>query len=392
LTRIEKTLMIPGPTEVAPDILRGMSAQVPAHYMDEWLQLYGDTLRMLRELLYTKNDAFIMTGSGSVALEGAMCSLVEPGDKVIADEIFADYARLYGGKVVDVTPTPGEAIDPALIQKKMHEEKDIKIVATLHNVTWTAVTHPIDQIGEIVDKEGAIFVIDAISSIGGIEIRTDDWHVDVVGSGSQKALAVPPGIAPVTVGKKAWEKIENRKEPIGSVYMNFLRYKKPPIDPEWKWHPTPMTPATTLIRALYESLKKIHNEGLEKVFKRHEVAARAMRAGAKAAGLKLLVKDEKYASNTVTAIVWPPGYDYAKFWRTLYDRYNLMVGNPPEQSLHAIEGKRYFRVGHMGNTASPDYLLPTLSKIEAALKHVGYRVKSGAMVQAAQEVFLSQGY
>ena len=134
-----KTLMIPGPTEVAPDILRGMSAPVPAHYMDEWLQLYGDTLRLLRELLYTKNDAFIMTGSGSVALEGAMCSLVESGDKVIADEIFADYARLYGAKVVDVTPTPGEAIDPALIQKKMHEEKDVKIVAILHNVTWTAV-------------------------------------------------------------------------------------------------------------------------------------------------------------------------------------------------------------------------------------------------------------
>jgi len=392
LAKEYKTLMIPGPTEVAPDILRGMSAPVPAHYMDEWLQLYGDTLRLLRELLYTKSDAFIMTGSGSVALEGAMCSLVEPGDRVIADEIFADYARLYGAKVVDVTPIPGEAIDPALIQKKMREEKDVKIVAILHNVTSTAVTHPIDQIGEIVDKEGAVFVIDAISSIGGVEIRTDDWHVDVVGSGSQKALGVPPGIAPVTVGKKAWDKIENRKQPIRGVYMNFLRYKKPPIDPEWKWHPTPATPATTLIRALYESLRKIHNEGLEKVFKRHEVAARAMRAGVKAAHLKLLVRNEKYASNTVTAIVWPQGYDYAKFWRTLYDRYNVMVGNPPEQSPHASEDKRYFRVGHMGNTASPNYLLPTLSKIEAALKHVGYSVRSGAMLEAAQEIFLSQAY
>jgi aspartate aminotransferase-like enzyme len=106
-----------------------------------------------------------------------------------------------------------------------------------------------------------------------------------MGSGSQKALAVPPGIAPVTVGKKAWEKIENRKEPIRGAYMNLLRYKKPPIDPEWKWHPTPATPATTLIRALCESLKKIHQEGLEKVFKRHESAARAMRAGVEAAGL-----------------------------------------------------------------------------------------------------------
>jgi len=178
--------MIPGPTEVAPDILRGMSAQVPAHYMDQRLKLYGDTLRMLRELLYTKGDTFIMTGSSSISLQGAMCTLFEPGDKVIADEIFADYARLYGGKVVDVTPTPGEAIDPALVQNKLREEKDVKIVAILHNVTWTAVTHPIEEIGEIVNKEGAVFVIDAVSSIGGIEIRMDDWHVDVVGSGSNR--------------------------------------------------------------------------------------------------------------------------------------------------------------------------------------------------------------
>jgi len=293
---------------------------------------------------------------------------------------------------VDVTPIPGEAIDPALIQKKLREERDVKIVAILHNVTWTAVTHPIDQIGEIVDKERAIFVIDAVSSIGGIEIRMDDWHVDVVGSGSQKALAVPPGIAPVAVGKKAWEKIEKRKEPVKGVYLDFVRYKKPPIDPEWRWHPTPATPATTLIRALHDSLKKIHSEGLERVFKRHEVAGKAVRAGIKAAGLKLLVKDEKYASNAVTAIVWPQGYDYTKFWRTLYDRYNLMVGNPPEQSLHAIEGNRIFRIGHMGNTASPDYLLPALGKVEAALRHVGHDVKPGAMVKAAQEVFLSEGF
>jgi aspartate aminotransferase-like enzyme len=392
LTNSEKILMIPGPTEVAPDILRGMSAQVPAHYMDQWLKLYGDTLRMLRELLYTKGDTFIMTGSSSISLEGAMCSLVEPGDKVIADEIFADYARLYGGKVVDVTPTPGEAIDPALVQKKFREEKDVKIVAILHNVTWTAVTHPIEEIGETVNKEGAVFVIDAVSSIGGIEIRMDDWHVDVVGSGSQKALAVPPGIAPVAVGKKAWEKIESRKEPVKGVYLDYRRYKKPPVDPEWKWHPTPATPATTLIRALHDSLKKIHAEGLERVFKRHEVAGKAVRAGIKAAGLKLLVKDENYASNTVTGIIWPQGYDYVRFWRTLYDRYNLMVGNPPEQALHAIEGKRIFRIGHMGNTASPEYILPALGRVESALKEVGYAVAPGAMVKAAQEVFLSEGF
>ena len=384
-----KVLMIPGPTEVAPDVLRGMSVQVPAHYMEHWIALYRDTLQMLRDLLYTKNDAFIMTGSSSISLEGAMCSLVEPGDKVVADEVFADSARLQGGNVIDVTPAPGHALVPALIQKKLQEERDVKVVAVLHNVTWTGVTHPIDEIGEIAEKEGAVFVVDAVSSIGGIEIRMDDWHIDVIGSGSQKALAVPPGIAPVAVGKKAWEKIEHRKEPIRSEYMNFLHYRKPPPDPDWKWHPTPSTPATTLIRALNESLKKIHTEGLEHVFRRHLIARNALRAGIRAAGLNLFVEDDRHASNTVTAVVWPEGYDYAKFWRTLYDKYDLMVGNPPEQSLHALGAKRIFRIGHMGNTASPDYLLPCLSRIESALGEVGFAVTPGAMVNAAQAVFFN---
>lgn len=367
-----------------------MSSPVPAHYGEDWLKLYRNTLGMFCELLQTRHDAFIMTGSGSLSLEAAMCSLVEPGDKIIADESFADCARLYGGTVIDVTPAPGEALDPALIQSKLSEEKDVKIVAILHNVTWTGVTNPIDLIGEMVEREGAIFVIDAVSSVGGTEIRTDDWHVDVVCSASEKALALPPGIAPVAVGGKAWEKIQGRKPPIRSLYLDFLRYKRPPIDPEWRWHPTPYTPATTLIRALNESLKKIIREGPDRVFKRHEVAGRAVRAGFKAAGLKPIVKDEKCASNTVTAILWPEGYDYTTFWNTLYRRFNLMIGNPPEQTTH-IDGRQYFRVAHMGNTASSEYVLSALGKIEAALKHVGYAVSSGVMVKAAQEVFLSGG-
>jgi aspartate aminotransferase-like enzyme len=280
-------------------------------------------------------------------------------------------------------------LEPALIRKKLREEGDVKIVAVLHNVTWTAVTHPIDEIGEIAEQEGAIFVVDAVSSIAGIEIRTDDWHVDVIASGSQKALGIPPGIAPVTVGKKAWEKIETRKIPITSDYMNFLNYRKPPPDPDWKWHPTPNTPATTLIRALNESLKKIHGEGLEHVFRRHRIARDALRAGVRAGGLRLFVEDGKYASSTVTAIVWPNGFDFGKFWRILYDEYDLMVGNPPEQSLHALDGKRIFRIGHMGNTASADYVLPCLGKMESALRRTGFNVAPGGMVQAAQEVFLT---
>ncbi len=381
----EKFLLIPGPTEVPPDVLAVMGRPILAHYMEEWVGLYNETISMLKEVFQTKNDVFIITGSCSAALEAAVCSIIEPGDKVIADEIFRLAVKAHGGKLIDVSVPIGNYNTPERIEAVLKREGDVKAVALLHNISWGGVTNPIDEIGEIVNKHGAIFIVDAVSSLGGIDLKPDEWHIDMPCSGPQKALSVPPGISFLSVSQKAWEVMEKRKEPIQSWYLNLLYYRRPPIDPKKTWHPTPTTCSTVLVRALWQSLKTILKEGLENVFKRHAVAAKAMREGIRAMGLELLVKDERYASDTVTAVVWPKGYDYKKFWYTLYNDYNIMIGNPPIQQ--PIPGKTIFRVGHMGSTAQPDVALMALSCIERALIRVGYKVKAGAGVAAAQEIF-----
>jgi len=383
----EKFLLIPGPTEVSPDVLAVMGAPLMAHYMDDFMKLYNETIDMLKRLLQTRSDVYILTGSGSSALEAAICSLIEPGDKVIVDDFLKEFVKTYGGEPIELSVPFGKPIDPAEVERKLEKEKDVKAIAVIHNITFSGVTNPIEEIGKIAYDHGVFFIIDAISSLGGIEIKTDEWHVDIVCSAGQKALAVPAGIAPISVSQRALEAMKNRKEPIRSLYLNLLRYEKPPIDPEKKWHPTPSTCSTVLIRALWKSLKNIMEEGIENCFRRHAIAAKAMREGLKAMGLELLVKDERYASNTVTAVEWPKGYDYPKFWRTLYDDYNIMIGNPPEHQPKGIE-KAIFRVAHMGNTATMPCVLMGLAYIEKALNKVGFKTKGGEGVAAAQRIFL----
>lgn len=388
--REEKFLLIPGPTELSPSVIRAMGHPIIAHYMDQWMAVYNETIDMLKRVLQTKNDVFVITGSGTASLEAAVCSIVEPGDKVLVDHpIFGDLVKAHGGIPIEIPVKFGDHIDPSDVERRLEQEKDVKAVAIIHNNTFSAVTNPIHEIGKVVYDFGPLFIIDAISSLGGIEIKTDEWHVDIVCSAGQKALAIPPGIAPTSVSAKAWEVMEKRKEPIHSKYLNLLEYKNPPIDRERKWHPTPFTPSTVLFRALWQSLKDLLQEGMENVYRRHAIAAEAAREGFKAMGLELLVKDERYASNTVTAVLWPHGYDHARFWRILYDEFNIMIGNPPEHQ--PMPDRKIFRMAHMGNTATPECILMGLSYIERALNMVNFNTKGGEGVAAAQRVFLHKG-
>lgn len=385
--RKEKILEIPGPTEVALNVLDVMSHPLIAHYMDDWVELYKDVIGMLRRVFKTEGSVFLITGSGSAGLEAAIASTVETGDKVVADKYFNRYVEVYGGRVIPVDAPFGEAVTADHIEEILRREGDVKVVALAHNNSGTSVTNPIDEIGKTVSEYGALFVVDAVSSLGGIDVRFDEWSIDLCCGATQKALAVPPGLAPVAVSDKAWETMEKRKEPIKSVYLNLMKYREASKPPMGKFHPTPHTPSTVLVLALLQSLKNILNEGLENVYKRHAVASKAVREGLKSLGLKLVVKDERYASNTVTAIRWPENYDYNKFWYTLYNKYNIMIGNPPIQSEVWPESRGCFRIGHMGNTASIHYILPTFSYIEFALRDVGYAVKEGELVKVAQKIF-----
>lgn len=380
-----RLLMIPGPTECLDEVLESMAKPPPAHYMDEFVTIYEEVIKILKQLFGTRSDVFLITGSGSAGLEASIISLIEPGDKVIADDYYLRFLEVVGTKVILLERGRGEAITPSMIERILKKEHDVKAVAIAHNDTAQGITNPINEIGEIVKNYGALFIVDAVSSLGGIPIKFDEWHIDICSSGAQKALSAPPGLAPIAVSERAWEVITNRKTPIPSRYLNLLSYREA-VEKHGRWHPTPFTTATSLVVALYASLKSIMSEGLDKVYERHAKAAIAVRESLKAAGLKLLVKDERYASNTVTAVIWPEGYSYEKFWHLLYDKYRVMIGNPPVQWLSWPIFRGSFRIGHMGRTARQDHIMYTISAIENALLEISYPIKTGIMTEVAEKI------
>jgi aspartate aminotransferase-like enzyme len=386
MKRKEKVLMIPGPTELSSEVLNTMSRPLPAHYMDDWVPMYRETVDLTKKVLRTKNDTFIITGSGSAGMEAACATIIEPGDKVIADvtgpDVFEPFVSAQGAHIVPLEVAPGTAIDPDSIRRLIKNEGKVKAVAIFHNVTSTGVTNPVDEIGKITAENNVLLLVDAISSAGGMPLEVDKWHIDICCAATQKAFSVPAGLALVTVNKRAWSAIKSRRVPIHSEYLNLERYKEAASEPQASWHPTPDTCNTLHVRALLQSLRDLVEEGVENAWNRHAMIAEATRQGLKSMGLELLVKNPRHASNTVTAALWPQGCNYEKFWRAMFDEYNIMLGNPP------IKGHfpGWFRIGHMGTTANIEYILPTLAYIEMALRKAGHSIEPGRGVAAAQRV------
>jgi len=353
--------------------------------MDEFASLYREVIAMLKEVFQTRNDVFLVTGSGSSAMEASILSVVEPGDKVITDKYYEEYCRIHGAQPIPIQVEMGDVIGPETIERIVRRESRVKAVALAQNDTAAGVTNVLKGIGDLLAESGTLLIVDAVSSLGGIELKVDEWGIDICSSASQKALSVPPGLAPIAVSEKAWSAIESRKTPIRSKYLNLLSYREA-YSKNGHWHPTPFTPSTVLIRALFHSLKAILTEGLEAVFQRHARVAQAFRSAFKAAGFELLVRDERFASNTVTAVLWPDQYDYGRFWNTLYSRFGIMIGNPPVQWEAWPVFRGYFRIGHMGRTANADHVFTTLSAAEMSLKAISYPIEHGVMVRAAEEI------
>lgn len=381
--RKRKVLMIPGPTEVSFSVLAAMSRPVMAHYGPEWTPIITETTDMLKKVFQTKNDVFIMPGSGTLSMETSVVSLFEHGDKVFSiisgffGKRFRDLASSHGAKVVEHQVAFGEPIEPDVVDRKLAQEKDVKAITVIHNETSSGTIAPIKQLGEIARKHDALLIVDSISSLGGLDLRTDEWNVDVNASASQKCIGVPPGLSLIAVGERAWEFMKRRKSPIPGIYMNLSKWREAA-----KKASSPVTTPSSLILGLRASLIEILEEGLEKRFSRHAVAGRAVREGVKAMGLQLFATKEKYASNTVTVIKTPPRIDDAKLREIMSEKHGIMIGG----GLGELEGKT-FRIGHMANTASRTYVMPTLSALESALADLGFKLEAGKGVTAAHKAF-----
>lgn len=372
-------LRIPGPTPVAPRIQRAMSRPMVGHRSGDFSKLLMDTLTAAKKLFQTKQDVMVVSGSGTAGLEMAVANLVSPGDAVLVlvtgvfGDRFTKIAAAYGANVKRIDMEWGTGIDPDAVRTALHEDPFIKAVFATQSETSTGVANDIQAIGAVVRESDALFIVDAVSSLGAMDLKMDEWGVDVCVTGSQKALMLPPGLAMISVSERAWEVIDSNKSP--RFYLDLRAYRK-----SLKDNTTPYTPAVSLLYGLAESLDMLEEEGYEQSFKRHLLMRDMVRASVKALGLPLFA-EEKSASPTVTAVTGE-GFDPEAVRKIMSKEFGIVLAGGQQH----LKGK-IFRIGHMGYM-TPLEMLTTIAALEVALKRIGWEFQLGSGVRAAQEVLL----
>ena len=388
-------LMIPGPTEIPFPVIQAMN-QPPVIQYDQTFDV--DVLEpinlALKKVFQTeRGEVITMPGSGKTALESSALSMVEPGDRVLVI-VTGSFGLLMGAvmgrigaEVTQFSAEWGQPIDLVKLEKEIDRLKP-KIVTMVHNETSTGTTYPAAEIGKIVKGHGALFLLDTVSSLAGIDVRTDGWGVDLNMTGSQKCLAAPLGMAIVGVTPPAWEAMERRKHKASSWVYDLLRWRDAwiPVSrggrvPDGGRRMQPVSMPTQMTHALGVAVRLVLEEGLEARFRRHAVAGRAFRAGVEAMRLEMF-PDTSVLSDTVSCIKTPPGIEPAAIVKRMRETYGILIGTGLDKMRTTT-----LRVGHMGITASPLYVLPTLSALEMTLRELGYRSEAGAGVAAAQAIF-----
>jgi aspartate aminotransferase-like enzyme len=345
-------LRIPGPTPCPPQSLQAMGRQMINHRGGEFAKILNSTTEKLKQVFQTKGDVFLLTGSGTGGLEAAIVNTFSPGDKVLSisngafSERFADIAEGYGATVIRLNFEWGKAVDLDAVEKVLRKHNsikdgDIKAVLATHNETSTGMTNRLGDISAVVNKFDKLLLVDAISSLGCINLPADDWHCDVVVTGSQKGWMVPPGLAMVSVSEKAWQAHAQAKMP--RYYWDFSKAR----DFLQKGQ-TPWTPAISIFYALDTTLDLMLKEGLNNIFARHARVAQIARNGVKSLGFSLF-PEEEYASDTVTAVNATGNIDVSKLIQVLRDEYDVVIAGGQRK----LAGK-IFRIGHLGSVEDND--------------------------------------
>jgi len=372
-------LLTPGPTPLPPAVLQAMSQPIIHHRTPQFQAFLKDAAEGLKYVFQTKNDVFILASSGTGAMEAAVANLLSAGDTALVvqggkfGERWTELCRAYAANAEVIEVEWGKAVEPQQVEKKLKENPKIKAVFTTLCETSTGVTTDIAAIGNIVKDSQAVLVVDAISGLGAIDLKTDAWFCDAVVSGSQKGFMLPPGLGFISLSEKAVKLVEASKSP--RYYFSLAAAKK-----AWSKTDTPFTPAITLIIALNEALKMIKEDGLENIFSRHRRMAEAVRSATR--GLKLELFAPSAASDVVTAVKVPAGIDGEKLVKAMRDKYGVTIAGGQGE----LKGK-VFRIAHMGFIEEFD-IIAGISCLEKALAQMGYKFELGAGVKAAEEVFL----
>ena len=358
-----RLLLGPGPSLVDPRVLKAMATPLVGHLDPSFLELMDRTQELLRYVYGTQNPLTIpISGTGSAAMEAAVANMVEPGDKVLVciNGYFglrlADMAGRYGGEVKTITRPWGEAFTPQEVEDAL-KAHPAKVVAIVHAETSTGVLQPLDEITRVVHNNGAVLIVDAVTSLGGLPVEVDELGIDVCYSGSQKCLSCPPGIGPITLGPRAVEKLEKRQSAVANWYLDLSMVQKYWGSERTYHHTAPISSNY----AIYEALRIVAEEGLEARFGRHRANAELLWDGLKELDLPLHVAPE-YRLSTLTTVRVPQGVDEAKVRSRLLKEYNIEIGG----GLGELKGK-VWRIGLMGYSSRPENVLLLLAALERLL-------------------------
>ena len=371
------TNFAPGPTPVPDRVVRKMSAPILTHRSTEFSDLLRQVASGLQHVFQTENDVLVLTASGSGAMEAAVVNLLSPGDRVLAISggkfggRWVELCATYGIDALTLDVAWGTAADPDEIDRILGEQGPFEAVLATHSETSTGVLHDIEALGKVARGHGCYLVVDAISGLGANELRTDDWHVDIALTGSQKALMIPPGLAFISVSERAWQRIEGNRQP--SYYLNLKRARD-----SFEKGLTPYTPAVSLLMGLAESQEMMKELGLEEIYRIHERNALVTRAGVAALGLDLFARRP---SNVLTSVVMPPGIDGSELLKTIKQECGVTIAN----GMDHYRGK-YIRIAHLGYNVAPSDMIVALTALEHGLGRHGYAFESGAGVAAAERV------
>lgn len=374
-------LITPGPTPIPPEVSSKEGLPVLHHRTNEFGAIFTEVIEGLKYVFQTQNDVLLMTSSGTGAMESAVANLMTPGDTAVVassgafGERWGKLLEAYGAKVVWIRASDGYAVEPSKVHQALQEHPGAKAVFCQHTETSTGIATDLKRLGEIVAATPALLVVDAISGLGGQELQTDGWKLDVVVAGSQKGLMTAPGLAMVSLSEKAWKTVETSKSP--RFYFDYRTMKKSIPQKE-----TPYTPAVTLVVSMAEALRQIRQEGLPRIWARHAWLAEATRAGVQALGLEIFAKNP---CNVLTSVSVPPGVDGKKLVKRLREEYGVSIAGG---QVH-LEGK-IFRLAHMGFMERFDVII-ALSALEMMLHEMGASIALGQGVAAAERALLAQG-
>ncbi|MCL2680369.1 MAG: alanine--glyoxylate aminotransferase family protein [Coriobacteriia bacterium] len=377
----KRYLMTPGPTPVPAEVLLTMARPIIHHRTAEFEATIAEATQGLQYIFNTQNEVLMFASSGTGAMESAIVNCFCAGDKVIVarNGKFGDreksIAETYGLQVIDLCYEWNEVVKVADIKDTLAAHPDVRGLIVTQSETSTGVLNPIKEIAALLrDMPDTLMIVDSITGIGAMECATDDWGLDVVMTGSQKGLMLPPGLAAVSVSEKAWQATQRSTLP--KFYFDWKKYRK-----SLQKNTTPFTPALTLIQGLNEALKLMQAEGRENIIARHSLLAEATRKGVEAIGLQLFAPPEGRGS-AVTPVWSPQGIPAGKIVKLMKEGYGVTMTNGQDDYKDRI-----FRIGHLGYFGMFD-IITALTALEMALTSLGYDFEQGASISAAETVFL----